>query len=204
MSKIGDYFASQCGNPRGVIGKLMTWAMNRANNVMYIGIVDELKISPQTKILDVGFGNGYLEKLIIQKARCSITGIDISEDMVNKAVENNRRYVASGNMKFQLGDCCDLSFKDKTFDVVTTMNTIYFWNDTAKGMSEISRVLKDGGIFYNAVISKEKLDKFFYTKNGFKKFTKDEDIELGKKAGFQRIRIKALGDNYGLLIIYMK
>lgn len=204
MSKIGDYFASQCGNPRGVIGKLMTWAMNRANNVMYIGIVDELKISPQTKILDVGFGNGYLEKLIIQKARCSITGIDISEDMVNKAVENNRRYVASGNMKFQLGDCCDLSFKDKTFDVVTTMNTIYFWNDTAKGMSEISRVLKDGGTFYNAVISKENLDKFFYTKNGFKKFTKDEYIELGKKAGFRRIRIKKLGYNYGLLIIYMK
>ena len=61
MSKIGDYFASQCGNPHGVIGKIMTWAMNRANNVMYKGIVDELKISPKTRILDVGFGNGYLE-----------------------------------------------------------------------------------------------------------------------------------------------
>jgi ubiquinone/menaquinone biosynthesis C-methylase UbiE len=107
-------------------------------------------------------------------------------------------------MKFQLGDCCDLSFKDKTFDVVTTMNTIYFWNDTAKGMSEINRVLKDNGIFYNAVISKENLDKFFYTKNGFKKFTKDEYIELGKKAGFRKIRIKTLGNNYGLLIIYRK
>ena len=69
MSKIGDYFASQCGNPHGVIGKIMTWAMNRANNVMYKGIVDELKISPKTRILDVGFGNGYLETLIIQKSR---------------------------------------------------------------------------------------------------------------------------------------
>ena len=204
MSKIGDYFASQCGNPHGVIGKIMTWAMNRANNVMYKGIVDELKISPKTRILDVGFGNGYLETLIIQKSRCFITGIDISEDMVSKAAAANRRYVASGNMKFQLGDCCDLSFKDKFFDVVTTMNTIYFWSDTAKGMAEISRVLKDGGIFYNAVISKENLDKYFYTKNGFKKFTKDEYIELGKKAGFQRIRIKILGNNYGLLIVYMK
>lgn len=158
----------------------------------------------KTRILDVGFGNGYLETLIIQKSRCFITGIDISEDMVSKAAAANRRYVASGNMKFQLGDCCDLSFKDKSFDVVTTMNTIYFWSDTAKGMAEISRVLKDGGIFYNAVISKENLDKYFYTKNGFKKFTKDEYIELGKKAGFQRIRIKILGNNYGLLIVYMK
>ena len=32
----------------------------------------------------------------------------------------------------------------------------------------------------------------------------DEYIELGKKAGFRRIRIKKLGSNYGLLIIYMK
>jgi ubiquinone/menaquinone biosynthesis C-methylase UbiE len=204
MSKIGDYFASQCGNPRGVIGKIMTWAMNRANHVMYKGIVDELKISPETKILDVGFGNGYLEKLIMQKSKCSITGIDISEDMVKKAAEANHKFVASGYMRFQLGDCCDLSFKDKSFDVVTTMNTIYFWSNTAKGMAEISRVLKDGGIFYNAVISKENLDKYFYTKNGFKKFSKDEYIELGKKAGFRRIRIKKLGNNYGLLIIYMK
>ncbi len=204
MGKLGDYLASQCGNPRGIIGKFMTWAMNRANSVMYKGIIDEMNISQKTKILDVGFGNGYLEKLIIRKTPCSITGIDISEDMVSKATEANRKYVASGNMKFQLGDCCDLSFKDRSFDVVTTMNTIYFWSDTAKGMAEISRVLKDGGIFYNAVISKENLDKFFYTKNGFRKFTKEEYIALGKKAGFRRIRIKRLGNNYGLLIIYMK
>lgn len=68
----------------------------------------------------------------------------------------------------------------------------------------MAEVLKNGGIFYNAVLSRETLDKFFYTKNGFKKFTKEEYIKLGKKAGFRRIRIKRLGNNYGLLIIYMK
>lgn len=204
MSKIGDYFASQCGNPHGLIGRLMTWAMNRANNVMYQGIVHELQLTPKTKLLDVGFGNGYLEKLIVRKCRCFITGIDISEDMVRKAAASNRRFVDSGNMRFQLGDCCELSFPDKSFDVVTTMNTIYFWNDTAKGMAEIYRVLKDDGIFYNAVISKENLDQFFYTKNGFQKFTKEEYIELGKKAGFRRIQIKKSGSHYGLLIIYRK
>ncbi len=38
MSKLGDYFASQCGNPRGFIGKIMTWVMNRTNRMMYKGI----------------------------------------------------------------------------------------------------------------------------------------------------------------------
>ena len=44
MSRFSDYWASQCGNPRGVIGKIMTWSMNRANRVIYRGIVDEINI----------------------------------------------------------------------------------------------------------------------------------------------------------------
>ena len=91
----------------------------------------------------------------------------------------------------------------QTFDVVVTMNTIYFWNDTIKGLQEIYRVLKDDGVFYNAVLTKENLDKLFYTKNRFKKFEKQEYSEMGQKIGFKKISFKNLG-NYGLLIIYEK
>lgn len=204
LSKIGDYFASQCGNPHGLTGKIMTWCMNRVNRIMYNGIVDELKLSENSKLLDVGFGNGYLEKLIFKKSKCFITGIDISDDMVEKASSLNRKYVDSGRMKFQSGDCCALDFQNGSFDVVTTMNTIYFWSDTEKGMSEICRVLKKDGIFINAVISKEGLDKFLYTRNGFKKFTKDEYIEFGRRAGFKKVRIKKLRKKYCFIIIYKK
>jgi ubiquinone/menaquinone biosynthesis C-methylase UbiE len=55
--------------------------MNRANEAMYRGIVDELEIQNNLRILDVGFGNGYLETLIMKKVKCDIEGIDISEDM---------------------------------------------------------------------------------------------------------------------------
>ena len=34
----------------------------------------------------------------------------------------------------KFGDCCDLAFDDLSFDVVTTINTIYFWEDTIKGL----------------------------------------------------------------------
>jgi ubiquinone/menaquinone biosynthesis C-methylase UbiE len=81
MSKLGEYLSNQCGNPHGVIGRIMTWAMNRANEAMYRGIVDELEIQNNLRILDVGFGNGYLETLIMKKVKCDIEGIDISEDM---------------------------------------------------------------------------------------------------------------------------
>jgi SAM-dependent methyltransferase len=204
MSKLGEYLSNQCGNPHGLIGKIMTWAMNRANNTMYKGIVDELEIQDNSRILDVGFGNGYLETLIMKKRKCYIEGIDISEDMVKKAISLNRKYVESGNMKFGLGDCCSMDYKEGEFDVVTTMNTIYFWKDTRKGMSEVYRVLKSGGVFYNAVIKKENLDRIFYTGSGFKKLKNEEYIEIGRDVGFANVEIKPLGHGYGQLVIYRK
>jgi ubiquinone/menaquinone biosynthesis C-methylase UbiE len=152
----------------------------------------------------VGFGNGYLETLIMKKGKCYIEEIDISEDMVKKAMSINRKYLETGKMKFRLGDCCSMDYKDGSFDVVTTMNTIYFWENTRKGMSEIYRVLKSGGVFYNAVITKEKLDSIFYTKSGFKKFKNEEYIEMGRDAGFANVEIKPLGQGYGMLVICRK
>lgn len=204
MSKIGDYCASQCGNPRGIIGKIMTWGMNRANKVMYQEIVKNMKLSNDTKILDVGFGNGYLEKLICKKEKCTIYGIDISEDMVSVAAENNKKNIVAGNVHFSVGDCCEMDFEDNSFDIVATINTIYFWNDTMQGLREIYRVLNDNGVFYNAVLTKESLDKIFYTKSGFRKFEQDEYAEMGKQIGFKNVSYKNLGRDYGLLIIYEK
>lgn len=204
MSKFGEYWATQCGNPRGIIGRIMTWAMNRANNVMYRGIIETLRISERTKMLDIGFGNGYLEKLVYKRTTCSIYGIDISEDMVKVASKKNRQGIANGDIHLAVGDCCNLVFESGSFDVVTTMNTIYFWEDTIQGLQEIHRVLKEGGSFYNAVLTKESLDKFFYTKNGFKKFKKEEYVEMGKQVGFKCISFKDLGRKYGLLVIYEK
>ena len=134
MGKFGDYWASQCGNPRGFIGKIVTWAMNRANGVMYRGIIKKMKPNDSMRILDIGFGNGYLEKLIYKQARCQIEGVDISEDMVNVAAKNNKEAVSKGMAHFAIGDCCDLAFNDLSFDVVNTMNTIYFVSDSKQGV----------------------------------------------------------------------
>lgn len=177
--------------------------MNRVNGSMYHGIVRNLELSKKTKLLDIGFGNGYLESLIYKKKHCSIYGIDISEDMVKAAAERNRQGIENGDIHLSVGDCCDLRFEGNAFDIVTTMNTIYFWSDTMKGMQEIYRVLKKGGLFYNAVVTKEGLDSIFYTKNGFRKFTEKEYARMGRQAGFRKISAQRLG-KYVLLIRYEK
>ena len=63
-------------------------------------------------------------------------------------------------------------------------------------------MLKDDGVFYNAVLTKESLDKVFYTKNGFNKFDDEEYIQMGREVGFDDISVTPLGHKYGILIEY--
>ena len=84
------------------------------------------------------------------------------------------------------------------------MNTIYFLSYAAQGVSEIYRTLKDGGVFYNAVYSKQWLKKTPYTQKGFKLFEKEDYIKLGKKAGFSKISIKEIAHGKSYLIKYLK
>ena len=87
---------------------------------------------------------------------------------------------------------------------MTSINTIYFWNDTVKGLSEIRRTLKNGKSFYNIVYTKEYLDTIKYTQIGYKKFELNELKEYGKQAGFENVETKKIMNGKGFVVIYTK
>lgn len=182
--------------------------MNIINRKMYKNIIKYTLLSGSSgsrlKILDIGYGNGYLIYELYKKSKADIAGIDISEDMKKAAIKKNYKGVITGRVLLKTGDCCNLGFKDNTFDIITSVNTIYFWKDTKKGMSEIYRVLKPGGIFYNAVYLKEFLQKFPYTYGIFNFFTKKDYIDIGKEAGFTKSGIKEIAVSKSYLIRYKK
>lgn len=204
MGKFTEYIGSQFGNPRGVVGKLCCLIMNRMNRAMYKSVVALVPLDQQSTMLDIGYGNGYLIQKLYQKSDASIYGIDISDDMKLAAEGRNKKAVAQGKVHLFTGDCCQLDFKDKTFEAVTSVNTIYFWDDTKKAVSEIYRVLKPGGVFYNAVYSKEWLQKLSYTRNGFCFFDKEELALLGKQAGFSSVTIKDIAHGKNYIVQYKK
>lgn len=200
MKRFSAYIGSQFGNPRGIIGKICCLIMNAINKAMYKSILHSACLNEQSTVLDIGYGNGYLIQKLYKKYRPQIYGIDISEDMKGTASKRNSKAVQAGKVRLSVGDCCQMDFEDCFFDAVTTVNTIYFWEDTLQGLSEIHRVLKDGGIFYNVVYSKEWLEKLSYTKQGFKLFTPQEITSMAEKAGFSEVRIKELSHGKSYLI----
>lgn len=156
---------------------------------MYKSLISCIRLNEQSRLLDIGYGNGYLIQQIYKKYSTDICGIDISKDMKELATKQNLKGVEDGKIQLSIGNCCNLEYKDNSFDIVTSINTIYFGDDTTKGLSEIFRVLKPEGIFYNVVYSKEWLQKLSYTKE-FQLFDKENLILLGEKVGFSEITIE--------------
>lgn len=204
MSKLTEYIGSQFGNPRGIFGFICCKCMNIINKKMYRKTVSILSLNKNQKLLDIGYGNGYLLKLVDKKFVCNLYGIDISEDMKDLAEKHNKKALKANRLDLEVGDCCNLQFADNTFDAVTSINTVYFWSDTVKGLSEIRRCLVSGGCFINAVYTKEWLSKTKMAEKGFKKFGPAELVELGKQAGFENIEVAEIVKGKSFAVVYRK
>ncbi|MCQ2125310.1 MAG: class I SAM-dependent methyltransferase [Fibrobacter sp.] len=77
--------------------------MNVINRAMYKNTIALVDVSPDDKVLDIGFGNGYLLQLLYNKSKCDMFGIDISEDMVAAATSRNAHANRDGKLHLQCG-----------------------------------------------------------------------------------------------------
>lgn len=101
------------------------------------------------KILDVATGTGDVAFALAQRyGDARIQGIDLSEGMLDKAREKMKglREELSRRIAFEKGDSLDLSYGDASFDLVTVAYGVRNFADLEKGLSEMARVLRPGGV----------------------------------------------------------
>ena len=136
----------QCRKPRGWVGRFYAWLMGvRHAGVTAWGLSD-LEVAPQFAILDVGCGGGAaVERLAAKASMGSIHGIDYSRASVATARSRNRVAIAEGRVEIQQASVSALPFGDGSFDLVTAVETHYYWPEPATDFREILRVLKPGG-----------------------------------------------------------
>jgi SAM-dependent methyltransferase len=97
-------------------------------------------------MLDVGCGGGRtLDKLAAIASEGKVFGIDYSAASVAAARRTNARWIQAGRADIQQGSVSRLPYADGTFDVVTAIETHYYWPDLAADLREILRTLKPGG-----------------------------------------------------------
>jgi len=99
-------------------------------------IRDYYKLSPDGSILDVGCGKGFmLHDLKLLMPCTTITGVDISEYAYENAIDDIKPFM-------KVGDAKELPFADKSFDLVTAINTVHNLpvDECKQAIREIQRV----------------------------------------------------------------
>ncbi|MGB7258501.1 MAG: methyltransferase domain-containing protein [Pseudolabrys sp.] len=91
--------------------------------------------------IDVGCGNGAFTQLIVERcAPAAVDGVDPSEGQLSFA------RTRSPSARFKQGDAMTLPFDDKSFDVAVMALVIFFVPEPPKGVAEMARVLRPGGL----------------------------------------------------------
>jgi len=100
---------------------------------------------PGGKVLEVGSGTGRLAVRLAREAPgMTLTGVDISDAMVERAARRASVASLSERVRFEVGDVAALPLPDQEFDGVVSTLSLHHWPNPAKGLVEIHRVLKPG------------------------------------------------------------
>ena len=97
------------------------------------------ELDASTRVLDVGCGTGYLSRKLEDRG-ASVTGIDLSEEMVRIARSKHP------DITFRVDSCSELaSLESDAFDLAVANYVLMDTPDLEGTMQALSRVLKRGG-----------------------------------------------------------
>lgn len=159
--------------------------MNRNHKLLTdvgLGLID----FPENAVcLDIGCGGGRTLAELSKRTKGKVYGVDISDMSVKMSKRYNHWYVKKGKIIVENASVSELPFADGFFDVVTAVETFYFWEDKADCVKEVYRTLKPEGVF---VVM---LDAFDDGKTDYSELIDEIGLELNTSDELQEIFAKA-------------
>jgi ubiquinone/menaquinone biosynthesis C-methylase UbiE len=148
-------------------------------------------------ILDVGCGGGRtVSKLAAMAAQGKVYGVDFSEASVAASKRTNARWIEMGRVEIRHGSVSQLPFPDGMFDLITAVETHFWWPNLPGDMREVFRVLKPGGmliliaeVYKGANTTMARLCEKYAPQTGLKLLSIDEHRELLAKTGFSDVQV---------------
>lgn len=108
-------------------------------------LVNMLKPFEPKHILDVATGTGDLAIALMRLDPYHIQGVDLSQKMLDVALQKVAQMHYSDVITFDQGDSENLPYNDNSYDAATVSFGVRNFSDPVKGMAEICRVLKSDG-----------------------------------------------------------
>lgn len=149
------------------------------DNIIYDEHLIRYKLAKQLvenkNVLDIACGSGYGSEIMAQNKAQNVIAVDIDSETIAKNKQKNKQK----NLQYQTGNAEKIEFKDETFDIITSFETIEHLKNPSRYLQELSRVIKKDGIVListpNKEIYKEKNPYHHreYTKEEFKNLLSD-------------------------------
>jgi len=189
------YVLRQVRKPDRWAGRLFLWIMNLSHSALTDWGLHHVQIGKRFTILDVGCGGGRtIQKLAALAPDGRVYGIDYAYGSVAASRAKNAALVQTCRVGIQQASVSQLPYHENKFDLVTAVETQYYWPDLPNDMREILRVLKPGGTLV-VVLEVYKKAGHNVVERQFMKLLKsadmgvDEQRELFQAAGFTDVQI---------------
>jgi SAM-dependent methyltransferase len=188
---------SQCKRPSGTFGRLLARGMNRAHSPLTRWALGHIEVKSETVALDVGCGGGRtVDRLAKMATEGWVVGLDYSEDSVLVSRRKNARHIHNGRVEICHASVSDIPFENNFFDLVTSIETFYFWPAPDTDLLEVRRVLEPSGELLIACTmykggKYDKRNRRFVDEIDMTYLSVDEFQELLADSGFDHIRVIA-------------
>lgn len=189
--------ASQCQKPAGLLGRFVLWNMNSRHSKVTDWGLSHVSAGKADTILDVGCGGGRtVSKLAALATEGKVYGVDYSRESVGFAKKTNKEWISLNRVEIREGSVSELPFSADMFDLITGVETHFWWPDLRHDMREVLRVLKPGGtlvliaeIYKGATTKVARLAEKYLPLSGMKLLSVDEHRQLFTNAGYSDVRI---------------
>lgn len=189
--------ASQYKKPKGSLGRLTLRRMNARHSKLTDWGLEHVSVARHFIILDVGCGGGRtVSKLAAMAVEGKVYGIDYSNESVAASKRTNACWIHINRVEIRHGSVSQLPFSDAMFDLVTAVETHFWWPNLPADMREIFRVLRPGGkliviaeVYKGATTAVSKLAEKHATRTGMNILSVGEHRELLAKAGYSEVTV---------------
>jgi ubiquinone/menaquinone biosynthesis C-methylase UbiE len=131
----------------GMEGAIAKWyaALTQKSMDRFTALAQRLasELPAGSSVLEVAPGPGYLAIELAKRGQYQITGLDISQTLVEIARKN--AVTANLPIDFQRGDVAHMPFADNSFDFLVCTAAFKNFTQPLKGLREMYRVLKPSG-----------------------------------------------------------
>ena len=183
-------FFTNCACPKGKMGRIMLSMMNFSHAPLTNWGLNFINFKDGWTMLDIGCGGGATIKRLLKHSKGSkVYGIDISRESVAKSKKNcadmldKQVFISQGSAEM-------LPYDNEKFDLVTAVETIYFWPNLLGCFKEVFRVLKPGGRFAIIVEAANKDSVWTNVVEGMTTYSTEQILTMFHDAGFSQTESK--------------